>query len=191
MLVPQDLVDVVKLATEVLGGVGAQQEYLGAPVVSGFDSMPSAWDTYDVVAGNTLCGVGKGNLQTGRCFRSFRLKGRVAQRGAFAPTACGVDHARSIPYQSHDSYRLFTRSYTPRYASKSSSAAWEVAIMWTFVLPATHRVSIHRVCEVAALDFRSCAMPKPCTYIGQFSRFVGLIAAAVAMTMLCYPFERL
>ncbi|RHY46347.1 hypothetical protein DYB26_010683, partial [Aphanomyces astaci] len=59
MLVPQDLVDVVKLAIEVLGGVGAQQEYLGAPVVSGFDSMPSAWDAYGVVADNILCGVGK------------------------------------------------------------------------------------------------------------------------------------
>ncbi|RHY95558.1 hypothetical protein DYB37_002585 [Aphanomyces astaci] len=160
MLVPQDLVDVVKLAIEVLGGVGAQQEYLGAPVVSGFDSMPSAWDAYGVVADNILCGVGKD------------------------PSLINLTILT-------DTMSVLTRLYMPRYASKSSSAAWEMATMWTFILPATHRVSIHRVCEVAVLDFRSCVMPKPCTYIGQFSRFVGLIAAAVVMTMLCYPFERL
>ncbi|OQS03742.1 hypothetical protein THRCLA_03961 [Thraustotheca clavata] len=90
----------------------------------------------------------------------------------------------------NDSFSVLTKQYTPIYATQSSIVVWIAAAIWCLASPVQHQASVSRSCTVVAVDYQ-VVCKSGVVVIGDKMRFVGLIALALGLVLLCYIVQRI
>ncbi|OQR89504.1 hypothetical protein THRCLA_22678 [Thraustotheca clavata] len=89
----------------------------------------------------------------------------------------------------NDSFSVVTKQYTAIYATKSSIIVWTAAAIWCLASSVKHQAIINRSCSVVTLDYQVFCQ-SGLIVIGDQSRFVGLIALAIGLVLICYIIQR-